>query len=327
MENKVSKKQNIIMLIGVYLIFSISFGIVSFMELNKAADGELFSLIFEKVDLMIIFFTCIIVWFAALFMYLGKRVLNYLGDVDLEKIEKVKSEVPSMHRPAAITYLLNREECKERDLTATILDLINRNYLLLEEGASLIDVLDKEKNIAIFKNSNANFNTLTNYETMVIRWLIDEIGDSKYVRTMLIRKTLIENPLVAQKLRVFRDGVKKEIIEDKLFVERKKSNLTIYSALLLVLLSFKFAGNVNILMILFTLIQVAFLIIIFKDSDVNYLTDKGAELSEEWISYKKYLDTLSPQETTDNELIYKVVLGSQINEECLFKTVENFKRK
>ncbi len=327
MEDRVLKKQNIGMLIGIYLVLSISFGIVSFIELNKAAKGELFSLIFEKVDLMIIFFACIIIWLTALFVYLGKRVLNYLEDLDLEKVGNAKNEIPSMHRPAAITYLLNREESKGKDLTATILDLINRNYLLLEEGAKLIDVLDTEKNVAIFKNNNANFNTLTNYENIVIRWIIDEIGDSKYVRTALIRKTLIENPLVAQKLKLFRDEIKKEVESDKLFVEKKKTNLTIYIALILLALSFKFAGNINVLMVLFTLIQVAFLKIVFKDSNVNHLTDKGAALCEEWISYKGYLDNLLPQDTTDNELIYKVVLGSKINEECLFKTVEKFKSK
>lgn len=327
MEDRVLKKQKIGMLVGIYLITAISFFIVSYMELNKAADGNLFSLIFEKIDLMIIFFVCIIVWLAAAFIYCGKRILNYLEDMDLEKVENAKNEVPSMHRPAVITYLLNREEVKGKDVTATILDLINRKYLILEEGASLIDVLDVEKSVAIAKNPAANFNTLTNYENIIIRWIIDEIGDSKYVRTALIRKTLMENPLVAQKLKLFQDEVKKEVEGDKLFVEKKKSNITIYIAIVLVLLSFKFAGNVNMLLILFTLIQVCFLKIIFKDTNVNYLTDKGVELCEKWISYKGYLDNLNPIETTNQELIYKVVLGSKINEDCLFKTVEKFKSK
>lgn len=324
MENT-AKKQKFGLITGLYFVFAIAFTVVAYMELNKACDGNFFGTVFEEVSSMIIFIFGIIIYIICTFVYFFRLLIDNLEEENLENIKEVEKSMPSLHRPAAISFLLYQDKTKGKDITATILDLINRGFLFLEEGHRIEEVLDPQSSIVLNKNNNANFNTLVDYEKILLRWLIDEIGDSKKVYTGVIRNNLKNNPLVLQKMKLFQKEIKNEIIKDGLYNEHIKKSITPYIAIAMVLISLKFKGNLNAMLIIFTVIQCLLLKIFFKDTKQREITDKGLFLAEKWQGYKTYLN--DKEQITIEDLIYKVALGCNIKEECLYKLDDVFNKE
>ena len=319
------KKQKLGLLTGLYLVFAISFTVVAYMELNKVANGELFEKIFSEISSTVIFISSIIIYIICTFIYFFKLIIDNLEEENLEEIKEEEKTMPSLNRPAAISYLLYRENAKGRDITSTILDLINRNFLILEPQNTIEEVLDSTKSIILNKNINANMNTLSEYEKILLRWLIDEIGDAKKVYTGVIRKNLKENPLVLQKYKMFQKAIKAEIINEGLYNEKVKKSITPYIAIGFLVLSLSFRGNLNAMMIIFSIIECLLLKIFFKDTKQRALTDKGITLAEKWQGYKVYL--AQKEQITIEDLVYKVAIGCNIKEECLFKLDDVFNKE
>lgn len=320
-----NKKQKLGLVTGLYLVFAISLLIVSFIELNKMCNEEFFQTVFGNVTSMIIFIVGIIAYIICTFVFFFSTLINTLEEKNLENITEIDSNKPSFHRPAAISYLIYQDKTKGKAITSTILDLLNRGYLFLDEGHRIEEVLNPNLSIVINKNINADSKTLSAYERVLIRWLIDEIGDSKKVYTGVIRDNLKNNPLVLQKFKIFQNEIKSELVKDELYNENKKKSITPYIAIGLLLLTLKFNDNLNVLLIIFTIIHCLLLKIFFKDTKQTELTNKGLVLAEKWQGYKGYLEQKG--QITIEDFIYKIALGSNIKEECLFKLDDVFKKE
>lgn len=87
-------------------------------------------------------------------------------------------ELPADYSPAEMSYLYYFKNINNEDLTATLLDLIRRKYLELDNVDSFIN--DKNPNFIIRKNRD-KIGGLLRHEKHLIDWFIDEIGNGKEV--------------------------------------------------------------------------------------------------------------------------------------------------
>ena len=88
-------------------------------------------------------------------------------------------DTPSNHNPAIIGYLYKMRKTTNEDFTATVLDLILREYLILVES-------NNEFELIIKLNQHKNIEELKEYEKLLVKWLIETIGDFDQVSTKKI---------------------------------------------------------------------------------------------------------------------------------------------
>ena len=76
-------------------------------------------------------------------------------------------------------YLYNFQYTSKDDLSATIMDLIRRNYIKLDTNG--YSTLDKKPNYIYILNREKDFNELRPYERFVIKWYFENISKSDYL--------------------------------------------------------------------------------------------------------------------------------------------------
>lgn len=89
-------------------------------------------------------------------------------------------ELPGNYSPAVLSVLWNFGKVKPRDITATMMDLVRRKYLVLIAEQREIRGLIKHKieNEYVFElNKEADLEALTSHEKYFIDWLIYTLGD------------------------------------------------------------------------------------------------------------------------------------------------------
>lgn len=81
--------------------------------------------------------------------------------------------------PAEMSYLYYFGSINDEDCTATLLDLVRRGYLVLDENGSGIN--DKDPNFEIRIVEGCDCSSLKSHEKFLIDWFIGEVGDGKCV--------------------------------------------------------------------------------------------------------------------------------------------------
>ena len=89
-------------------------------------------------------------------------------------------ELPGDYPPAIMGYLYNFRQISDDDLTATLLDLIRRKYLILDSHGST-GVNEKKPVFTIKLNKEKSQKDLKEYESYLIKWFIGDIGDGEKV--------------------------------------------------------------------------------------------------------------------------------------------------
>lgn len=124
---------------------------------------------------------------AGLTVFVGVRVyIKYDKEYVAKFTGQYYRELPQEYSPAEMSYLYYFKKIQNEDVTATILDLVRRKYLFLEDNGSGIN--DKNPNFKIVKNSDKSVEDLLEHERHIIRWFIDGIGDKTEVTLEAIEK-------------------------------------------------------------------------------------------------------------------------------------------
>ena len=88
-------------------------------------------------------------------------------------------ELPRDYSPAEMSYLYYFKNINNEDVTATLLDLIRRKYLELDNVVGA-NINSKDPDFIIRKVNN-NLNDLLSHEKHIIEWFIDDIGNCSEV--------------------------------------------------------------------------------------------------------------------------------------------------
>ena len=93
-------------------------------------------------------------------------------------------ELPADYPPAVMGYLYKFKEIDDNDLTATLLDLVRRKYLIIKNP--LVDVNSDNADYEIVLDDTKDLNDLTELEKHLIDWFIKDIGNGKRVSSKQI---------------------------------------------------------------------------------------------------------------------------------------------
>lgn len=148
---------------------------------------------------------------------------------------KYYRELVGDYSPAEMSYLYYFKKINNEDVTATLLDLVRRKYLFLEDTG---DINAKDPNYTIVLNEQANLKELKEHELHLIDWFINKVGDNKKVTFHEIEKFPKENYSKAEifqsaaktfKGKAVREAKKHDFFDAEL--EKKRPKLMSYLAI------------------------------------------------------------------------------------------------
>lgn len=209
--------------------------------------------------------------------------------------ETMYRQLPSNHSPAEVGYLYRYKKIKDEDVTATILDLVRREYLSLDDSLAYESPSDYPLIIKRYKTKNID---LKAHESHLINWLINVIGNGTKVTTKEIEdygSNTKEARSFQAKLQRFRYLVEKVSLKNDFFDKSLTKHKTISYAFSLV----------PILLFLTSMVLVTqfdiYLIVSFIVSIVGTISyqifvatrkrrsENGQELFKKWKAYNNYL--------------------------------------
>ena len=225
-----------------------------------------------------------------------------------------RRDLPSNLTPAHVKVLLEDGNIDSYTLASTILDLADKNYLKIESH-------NKEdlftKNITLSLTDKPQDNLFT-YEKYLINWFFDK----PQITSEDLKKRLNnpkENP--AEKFSIFEGLILLSFPLDNYYKpykgKNKKSLYSLFIILYFLLLFFFSHSNSYLIYIIATFIMSYGLSFILITNITYTLNDKGAELKDEYLDLKKYLEDFSLIDKKTSEMIslwdfylsYSVALG------------------
>lgn len=210
-------------------------------------------------------------------------------------------ELPADYPPAVMGHLYKFREIDDNDLTATLLDLIRRKYLILENPSTTVN--DKNPDYIIKINRDKSQDDLTKQEKFLIKWFIGDIGNGNEVHSQDL-SDYCDNYNNAIKYRdsntkwvnLVKEEAKKYDFFDK-SVKRAKSTysgLGILSVLIVIGLFFlKSISGLDICGFLaFSLLFITFAYFVYVTS-FDRRSKNGNEDFVRWRAFKKFLEDFS----------------------------------
>lgn len=276
----------------------------------------------EKIDLrrkisFVVFLVLFVGWFPIVFGFYIKHKKIPKTSFD----QKYYRELPGNYTPAEMSYLLNRGRVSVGDMTATLLDLVRRRYLILmpvNEQAPKPSRLGMYEDYIVSRNPDKPAHHLKLHEEHLVRWFINRLGDRYTVK--LSRICDINNSEALK----FKDDyenwsnhVKTEAEKHNFFepVDKKLSALgkKIYVFYLIASLVLFITGSSFIPLSLFVLGMVT----VFITYNPRKYTPYGAEQRARWMAFKNFLKDFSRMDKAtlpsivmwEHYLVYAVPLG------------------
>lgn len=210
-------------------------------------------------------------------------------------------ELPASYAPAVMGYLYKFRELNDDDLTATLLDLIRRKYLILINPN--VTVNDDDPNYTIKLNKDMKTDDLTKQEKHLIDWFINDIGDGEKVTSHELSDYCdsYQNAINYQnKNRVWYELVKKEANKYDFFdksIDSGKKVYTLLGMLMIIpifgLIMLNNLGNLD-LSITFTIVLIPlFIAYLVYLTTFDRRSKSGNEDFVRWKAFKKFLEEFS----------------------------------
>lgn len=260
-----------------------------------------------------------ILWFAIItYIY-----IKYDRELKHSFEGKYYRELPGEYTPAEMSSLLSMGSVQTRDITATLMDLVRKEQLLLTTNKSVKKGIFKDKEIIdyiVSRNQNAPSIGLKKHESFLMDWFIDKIGDGNSVVLDEISdytKTKTGARKFTSDYSKWCDLAKKEAEKNDFFDSTCKKGRTIG-----VLLSFVYLG---LGILLYTVFRTAFglvlilqfLILMIFSARISRRTAYGNEQNAMWLAFKNFLKDFSHLDKAEipsiviweHYLVYAISLG------------------
>lgn len=206
-------------------------------------------------------------------------------------------ELPSETTPAEMSYLYYMKKINDEDLTATLLDLIRRKYILLDYSGE--ELTSKDADFKLQLAEGMSLDELKPHERHLLTWFFEHIGDGKNVSTKKIEsygKTVVSNAQRFERdaiefVRLAKQaGDKHDYFEKSSASGRKVAFSFILIPALMFLIALITAGMFtidNTLAIVITaLVSVSYLIYV---STIKRRTVQGNEEFVKWKAFRNFL--------------------------------------
>ncbi len=284
-------------------------------ESNRERDRAVRGMILGRV----VFFGGVAWWlFLMVFIYLknGKKykVINPYGEYF--------RELPDDYTPAVAGTLVSRKMYPApTHLFATVMDLVRKDYLEMEE---INEVNSKGKNIkkTILKKVREVTSELKDYERLVFKWYINELGDGEKVVLEDVEKYVSKNLTNAKKFNANFEKWKTLVYTDMLskgLKQDKRNKLAVAFGVITGILLF--IGGMVLIVIFqdpkFMLFNFLGIPLIVFSAAVNRPSKEKEEAYSRWKAFKKFLVDYSNLEEAklasihlwEHYFVYAIALG------------------
>lgn len=236
---------------------------------------------------------------------------------------KYYRELPGEYTPAEMSSLLSMGSVQTRDITATLMDLVRKEQLLLTTKKSVKKGIFKDKEITdyvVSRNPNAPSIGLKKHEAFLIDWFIGKIGDGSSVVLDDISdyaKTKTGARKFTSDYGKWCDLAKKEAGKNDFFDSTCKRGRTIG-----ILLSLAYLGlGIFLFAVLRSVSALAlilqFLILLIFSARISRRTAYGNEQKAMWVAFKNFLRDFSHLDKAEipsiviweHYLVYAISLG------------------
>lgn len=206
-------------------------------------------------------------------------------------------ELPADYSPAEMSYLYYFRKINDEDLTATVLDLIRRKYLFLDQNNQGVN--DKNPDFKLILNTEKNLNDLKSHEKEVISCFINVIGDGKEVTLKQIEdfpKTSYRQALSFQEFtksfvrKAKMEGSQHDFFEKKLGAKRGKMLTAALIPIIYTFIAFVLK-TIYAIDITFTLLAsiVSIILYVFYLSTIDKRSVNGNEDYAKWKAFRAFL--------------------------------------
>jgi len=255
--------------------------------LNQRETGYIFEIIFLYIPILVVIVMAIVAY-----SFYKKYFMPYKSFY----ANNVYREIPSNHAPAVIGYLYRYKKTADEDITATILDLVRRDYLSLDDSLAYEALEDFD--LIIRKNPDMDLDLLLPHEKYLIEWFIDKIGNGAIVTTKQVEEygaNKSNASIFLAQAKKFNDFVKHEankndFFDKKIGYNKKKAYkyVAIPIGLLVATLGvfMTYENNLVVSFITSVILIVGYLIFI---ATRKRRSKKGQDLYDQWLGYKEFL--------------------------------------
>lgn len=238
--------------------------------------------------------------FAMLAVMLAFAYIAYIK-YDKEHIAKFQGkyyrELPAEYSPAEMSYLYYFRKIKDEDLTATLLDLIRRKYLLLDQNNQGIN--DKNPNFKLILNPEKGFANLKPHEEHLLLWFIRDIGNNNevtlqqienYPKIGITQANNFKNKAAMFVKKAKAEGMKHDFFEKKIAAQKSRMFLAASIPLIYLFISLVLKGMYNI-EASFALIAsiVSFAVYVFYIVTIDKRSINGNEEYAKWKAFRNFL--------------------------------------
>lgn len=289
--------------------------IINDFEVEAASNFETGLIIeetFKYVPFIVALFMLLITYLLHITLFGTKRVV----------VNDAYYSAPSKHSPAQVSFLMHKKKFKDTVITATLLDLVRRGYLVINDSNFETD----KEDVVFIKNEKMEDNNLTSHERFLITWLFSMNEESNEVSTNDIKEyaSVATNPIrYITKYKNFIHEVHQEGVRGDFMDHSATKKMWGASILNLIPLSvFIFAiiagTTFNIDMTVSYLVSPITILLysLFVWTRIMY-SKFGQETMEKWEKYKNYLESeknysgakLTDIEYWDEALVYATIFG------------------
>lgn len=235
-------------------------------------------------------------------------------------------ELPGDYSPAEMSSLMTFGRVSPNDVTATVMDLVRRKKLVVDEINYTEDrflLPDKDvESILIRKAAGYDESGLKEHEIRLVSWLIDDMGDGKEVIMSQLEKSIKEDKSTAMLYKsgyeLFIDSAK-DAAQMRGFFEKGMSGARIGAILLGIAGVFGGAGLIAMLTAIglgVALIAVSIGLVLYS-ALIKRRTRYGAEQYGMWKAFKRFLKHFSQLDKAElpsvimweHYLVYAISLG------------------
>lgn len=260
-----------------------------------------------------------VLWFPLIFYI----YIKYDKELKSSFTHKYYRELPGEYTPAEMSFLLSMGNVQSRDITATLMDLVRKRFLLLSTEKSLKKGLFGSKEIEeyiVSLNPRTPNEPLKEHESFLIDWFIKKIGNGNSVILSSISKYTKTESNARQFKKDYDAWCKTSIDEAKklgFIDESSKKGVTVG-----VLLSLAYLALGLLIIFLFgsfwgvALVLQFFIMLIFS-ARISRRTPYGNEQKAMWEAFKNFLKDFSQMDKAvlpsiiiwEHYLVYAISLG------------------
>lgn len=153
--------------------------------------------IYENSSIGIIVYGVLLIVFLLPFLGILKAI-SKIPKIDTYKNMELYRELPQNIEPAVIAYLMQDKIADKSDISATLLDLVRREYLIIgeESNNSFNNVSKGILNKKLVINQNKNYNDLKEYEQFLISWFSKSSENFKQIDMSKLKDMLEDSESV-----------------------------------------------------------------------------------------------------------------------------------